>query len=103
MSKEVLIFLHMDDEHPGYIAKFLQEMKIPFRVIRSYAGELIPPWHENMAGLVFMGGVMSANDDIPWIKQEISLIRSALIQKTPLLGHCLGAVSYTHLTLPTKA
>ena len=37
-----------------------------------------------------MGGVMSANDDIPWIKQEISLIRSALIQKTPLLGHCLG-------------
>lgn len=90
MSKEVLIFLHMDDEHPGYIAKFLQEMKIPFRVIRSYAGELIPPWHEDMAGLVFMGGVMSANDDIPWITQEISLIRSALIQKTPLLGHCLG-------------
>ena len=90
MSKQIFIFLHMDDDHPGYIADFLQEKKIPFRIIRAYAGDVIPQWHEDMAGLVFMGGVISANDDIPWIKQEIALIRSALMQNTPLLGHCLG-------------
>lgn len=90
MLKEVLIFLHMDDEHPGYIATFLQRENIPYRIIRSYDGEDIPAWDDSMAGLVFMGGVMSANDDIPWIKQEIELIRSALKNKTPLLGHCLG-------------
>jgi len=33
---------------------------------------------------------MSANDDIPWIKQEIALIQAALENHIPLLGHCLG-------------
>lgn len=37
-----------------------------------------------------MGGTMSANDDIPWIAQEIALIRHALTAGTPVLGHCLG-------------
>jgi GMP synthase-like glutamine amidotransferase len=90
MSKQVLIFLHMDDEYPGYIADFLHMREIPFHIIRPYAGDVIPQWHADMAGLVFMGGVMSANDDIPWIKQEIALIQSALMHDTPLLGHCLG-------------
>ena len=90
MGKEVLIFLHMDDEHPGYIADYLQSKKIPYRIVRGYAGEPIPPLDSSMAGLVFMGGVMSANDDIPWIKQEIALIQAALENHIPLLGHCLG-------------
>ena len=78
MSKEVLIFLHMDDKHPGYIADYLQRQKIPYRIIRGYAGDPIPQLDDSMAGLVFMGGVMSANDDLLWIKQEIGLIRAAL-------------------------
>ena len=90
MSKEVLIFLHMDDKHPGYIADYLQRQKIPYRIIRGYAGDPIPQLDDSMAGLVFMGGVMSANDDLLWIKQEIGLIREALDNSVPLLGHCLG-------------
>ena len=90
MGKEVLIFLHMDDKHPGYIADHLQRQKIPYRIIRGYAGDPIPQLDDSMAGLVFMGGVMSANDDLLWIKQEIALIREALDSSVPLLGHCLG-------------
>lgn len=90
MTREVLIFLHMDDEHPGYILDFLKQRSIPTRIIRSYDGEQIPSLDESMAGLVFMGGVMSANDDIAWIEQEVELIRQALKQHVPLLGHCLG-------------
>jgi GMP synthase-like glutamine amidotransferase len=90
MTKQVLIFLHMDDEHPGYIGHYLKRNNIPYRIVRGYQGDPIPTLDESMAGLVFMGGIMSANDDIPWIKQEIELIREALDNNVPLLGHCLG-------------
>ena len=90
MNKEVLIFLHMNDERPGYIADFLEAKNIPYRVIRSYQDETIPQLDDSMLGLVFMGGVMSANDDIPWLKEEMRLIQQALDANVPLLGHCLG-------------
>ena len=90
MKKEVLIFLHMDDESPGYIADFLQKKKISFRLLRCYHGDPIPLLDDSIIGLVFMGGVMSANDDLPWLKQELLLIKQALERNVPLLGHCLG-------------
>ncbi|MGK0500380.1 MAG: GMP synthase-like glutamine amidotransferase [Oceanicoccus sp.] len=90
MNKEVLIFLHMDDEHPGYIADFLQQKSISYRIIRPYQGDSIPQLDDTMIGLIFMGGVMSANDNIGWIKEEIRLIQQALEKKIALLGHCLG-------------
>ena len=90
MLRQVLIFLHMDVRHPGYIADFLDSRRISYRIVRADQGDAIPPLDDSMAGLVFMGGVMSANDDIPWIKAEIGLIRQALDQGIPLLGHCLG-------------
>jgi len=31
-----------------------------------------------VAGLVFMGGHYSVNDDLPWLADEIKLIRSGL-------------------------
>ena len=37
-----------------------------------------------------MGGPMSVNDDLPWIAPELSLIRQAVANNTPVLGHCLG-------------
>ena len=89
-QRQVVIFMHMDDRHPGYIADFLDNQGIPYRLIHADQGDAIPCLDDSMAGLVFMGGVMSANDDIPWIKAEISLIRQALEQGVPLLGHCLG-------------
>ena len=33
---------------------------------------------------------MSVNDDLPWIPQSLALIRSAVQQDVPVLGHCLG-------------
>ena len=42
------------------------------------------------AGLTFMGGPMSVNDDLPWIAPELALIRRAVDGGVPCLGHCLG-------------
>ena len=44
----------------------------------------------NFSGLVFMGGAMSVNDDLPWIGQVLALIGEAVRKDVPVLGHCLG-------------
>jgi GMP synthase-like glutamine amidotransferase len=53
-------------------------------------GEAIPVHAHDFSGLVFMGGPMSVNDDLPWIAPALSLICDAYAQDIPLLGHCLG-------------
>lgn len=44
----------------------------------------------DFAGLCFMGGEMSVNDPLPWLEAELALIRRAVMQDIPVIGHCLG-------------
>jgi GMP synthase-like glutamine amidotransferase len=53
-------------------------------------GEAVPTDASAFNGIVFMGGPMSVNDDLPWIPQVLALIRDAHAKDIPLLGHCLG-------------
>ena len=77
-------------EGPGYFAAFLDSHSIPWQLIKIDAGEMPPTSTDHFSGLVFMGGPMSVNDDLPWIAPELSLIRQAVANNTPVLGHCLG-------------
>ncbi|MDV6342694.1 type 1 glutamine amidotransferase [Nitrosomonas sp. Is24] len=88
--KPVAIFRHIPIEGPGYFATFLDNNHIPWRLIKIDAGEQPPASIDGFSGLVFMGGTMSVNDDLPWIEQELTLIRQAIAQDVPVLGHCLG-------------
>ncbi|MBX9893900.1 MAG: type 1 glutamine amidotransferase [Nitrosomonas sp.] len=88
--KPVAIFRHIPIEGPGYFATFLDNNHIPWRLIKIDAGEKLPGSIDEFSGLVFMGGTMSVNDDLPWIGQELSLIRQAVAADVPVLGHCLG-------------
>lgn len=88
--KPIRIFRHIDCEGPGYFANLLEQQDIPFQLVRIDAGEPVPMQLDDVSALVFMGGSMSVNDDLPWIKQELSLIRQAAQQAIPMLGHCLG-------------
>jgi len=88
--KPVAIFRHIPIEGPGYFATFLDNNHIPWRLIKIDAGEKLPVGIDEFSGLVFMGGTMSVNDDLPWIGQELSLIRQAVAADVPVLGHCLG-------------
>ena len=54
------------------------------------SGEPVPKNPRDFAGLVFMGGPMSVNDDLPWIAPLLDLIRDAVRKDVPVLGHCLG-------------
>jgi GMP synthase-like glutamine amidotransferase len=88
--KPIRIFRHVTCEGPGYLADTLQHYGLPFELVCIDQGEAVPPQVDDVSALVFMGGPMSANDDQPWIRDELALIRRAAADNLPLLGHCLG-------------
>jgi GMP synthase-like glutamine amidotransferase len=88
--KPITIFRHVATEGPGYLAEFLDARKISWQLIRIDAGDAVPQNASEYSGLVFMGGPMSVNDDLPWIAPALALIRDAYAKDIPLLGHCLG-------------
>ena len=88
--RPVVVFRHNAAEGPGYCATFLEQRQIPWLLVRIDAGETVPADAQAFSGLVFMGGAMSVNDDLPWIAAELALIRAAGIAGIPVLGHCLG-------------
>ena len=88
--KPVAVFRHTPTEGPGYFATFLQNKNIPLELMKIDEGVPVPANPSAYAGLVFMGGPMSVNDDLPWIPPVLNLIRVAVQQDIPVLGHCLG-------------
>ena len=88
--KPVVVFRHAPTEGPGYFATFLDEARIAWRLVRLDEGEAVPGDAEAFAGLAFMGGPMSANDDLPWTAPVLALIRDAARRGVPVIGHCLG-------------
>ena len=88
--KPVAIFRHAPTEGPGYFATFLSHHGIPWMLVKVDEGQPLPQQAGDYSGLVFMGGPMSANDDLPWIPRGLELIRQADQREIPVLGHCLG-------------
>ncbi|MFT4171164.1 MAG: type 1 glutamine amidotransferase [Rhodocyclaceae bacterium] len=64
--------------------------RLPWTLIRVDLGESVPLGAGDFAGLCFMGGPMSVNDELPWIGGELALIRDAVAHEVPVIGHCLG-------------
>ncbi len=88
--KPIAIFRHSPTEGPGYFAAYLDGKGIPWQLVDAAGGAAIPADPRDYAGLTFMGGPMSVNDDLPWIAPELALIRRAVAAGVPCLGHCLG-------------
>ena len=88
--KPIAIFRHAKSEGPGHFALFLNQHCIPWKMIHIDEGEAVPADASAFNGIVFMGGPISVNDDLPWIPQVLALIRDAHAKDIPLLGHCLG-------------
>lgn len=88
--KPVAIFRHSPGEGPGYFATFLDAHSVPWELHKSDEGEAVPADPAAFSGLCFMGGPMSVNDDLPWIPPTLALIRAAVDQGIPVIGHCLG-------------
>lgn len=88
--KPVIIFRHATNEGPGTIESFLLHKKIPYSIVKVDQGASLITDIKSCSGLVFMGGPMSVNDDLPWISDSLALIREALAANMPMMGICLG-------------
>lgn len=88
--KPVAIFRHSPGEGPGYFATFLEGRSLPSQLLKLDEGEAVPAAPDAFSGLCFMGGPMSVNDPLPWIPPVLALIRQAVAQNVPVIGHCLG-------------
>ncbi len=88
--KPVAIFRHARTEGAGFFSDFLNESGIPWQLFRVDEAESVPASADSFSGLVFMGGPMSVNDELPWISPALDLIRDAVSKAVPVLGHCLG-------------
>lgn len=87
---KVLAFRHVPFENLGRIADSLEQRGIACEYVDLYRGAARPD-AGNADGLIFMGGPMSANDDLLYIRQELELINEAITRRLPILGVCLGS------------
>jgi len=88
--KPVGIFRTSSTEGPGYFATYLERRSIPWQLVALDEGGAVPRDARIFSGLAVMGGPMSANDDLPWIAPLLELLRNAVRQDVPVIGHCLG-------------
>src|SRR5438270_2535572 len=91
MPPKVLAFRHVPFEHLGLIADSLDSHGIACEYVDLYRGKCRLPRIDDAAALIFMGGPMSANDDLPYIPRELDLIAEAVLHRKPILGVCLGS------------
>ncbi len=92
----VLLLLHQKSSSAGAVGDWLTDNGYQLDIRHPTLGEELPASLENHAGLIVFGGPMSANDDTPEIRKEISWLTHALEEKVPYFGICLGAQMMVH-------
>ena len=89
---KLLVFQHIDCEHPGSLRGFLAADNIEWHAVNLDQGEAIPAL-ENYDALWVMGGPMDVWDveEHPWLIPEKAAIRHWVNNlNKPFLGLCLG-------------
>lgn len=88
--KPVAIFRFSPSEGPAYFGDWLDRHAIASRLIAVDEAAAVPDDPRAYSGIAMMGGPMSATDPLPWIEPLSRLLRSAVAQDVPVIGHCLG-------------
>lgn len=93
---QVLVFRHVPMEHLGRISTALSERGLEFRYVDLHERPDAPVDWQGAAGLISLGGPMSANDDLDFLRREMAIIEAAAQAGKPVLGICLGAQLIAH-------
>jgi len=88
---KVLAFRHVPFEGAGHLESVLEDRGIGLEYADLYRDDAPLPDTSAYAGLIFLGGPMSALDPLPYLDQERALIAQSIERKQPLLGICLGS------------
>ncbi len=88
----MLLIIQNDPEvPPGNFADTITELRVPYRIVHPYDGEVLPQVTEINAAIV-LGGAMGVHDTTkhPFLVGVKAFICSCLETETPFLGICLG-------------
>lgn len=88
--KPIAVLQNARDDGPGHFAAYLRSRRVPMRLFHAWHGEQLPRTLDEFGGLCVLGGPMSVNDDIADLRETEALIRAAIRDDVPVLGHCLG-------------
>jgi GMP synthase (glutamine-hydrolysing) len=90
-NSRLLVVQPETDDPPHLFGEWLEEAGVSLEVCHPYAGEPVPT-ADGYAGVLVMGGAMSANDDdvLDWVGPVKELVRDAVSTGVPTLGICLG-------------
>lgn len=89
--KPIAVIQHTEVGAPGALDAILRGQGHAVKTFRIFRGDAIPQDPRDFAGIVLLGGSMGVHDSLPWITDELDLVRSADAHAIPLAGHCLGS------------
>lgn len=88
--KAVLVLQHLDNDGPAYLATWLARSGVAFELRNTQAGQAFPASLAPYRALAVLGGEISANDELPSLRDAERLIREGIATGVPVIGHCLG-------------
>lgn len=89
--RPVAVIQHDSVQGPGMLNTLLGQWGIPVVHIQPALGDTVPRAANRFSGIAMLGSDHSVHDPVRWIHEERALVRDALSQDVPLLGHCFGA------------
>jgi len=87
----ILAFRHVSFEDIGLIRPALEAHSVQIDYADLYLDPVSRRDPAAYHALIFMGGPMSVNDDLPYIREELAIIAGAAARRQPVLGICLGS------------
>ena len=85
---EVLLVQNTRIEGSGYLGTLLEDDGFDIQSVIA-KNELIPK--KQFSLVVILGAPESANDDLPYLREEQKLIKTCVSENIPVLGICLGS------------
>ena len=93
--KRVLVFQHIEREHPSIIAAYAAARGVELHVVKLWEEGPIPA-PESYDALIVLGGPMGVYEDYPRMREELAAIKAA-VNAVPILAICLGAQLLAHV------
>lgn len=89
--KPIAVIQHTEVGAPGALLSILRDLDREVQLFRVFRRDPIPQQAGDFAGIVLLGGSMGVHDRLPWIEEELELVRAADRADIPVAGHCLGS------------
>lgn len=89
-APRVLILQPLASDGPAFLAHWLRQRGQAFTLCQVAEGHTVPTEAGDWDAIAMLGGTMSVNDELPFLRRAEALMRDAIGRGVPIVGHCLG-------------